>query len=59
MTRMAQVAVAGDVTEGEELQSILSTAGIESELQLEDEADALAVLVPESPPRRRRTRSRR
>ena len=48
MTRMVQVAVAGDVAEGEELQSILSTAGIESELQPEDEADALAVLVPES-----------
>jgi len=48
MTRMVQVAVAGDVTEGEELQAILSAAGIESELQAEDEADALQLLVPES-----------
>jgi hypothetical protein len=48
MTRMVQVAVAGDVAEGEELQSILSSAGIDSELQPEDEADSLALLVPES-----------
>lgn len=47
MTNMVQVAVAGDVTEGEELQAILTAAGIESELQQEDEADALQVLVPE------------
>ncbi len=48
MTRMVQVAVAGDPTEGEELQAILSSAGIESELRPEDEADALMLLVPES-----------
>jgi hypothetical protein len=48
MTRMVQVAVAGDVTEGEEIQTILASAGIESELRPEDEADALTVLVPES-----------
>ena len=48
MTRMVQLAVAGDVTEAEEWQAILGTAGIESELQAEDEADALVVLVPES-----------
>ena len=48
MTRMVQVAVAGDPTEGEELQAILSSAGIESELRPEDEADALTLLVPES-----------
>ena len=48
MSEMVQVAVAGDVTEGEEIQAILTAAGIESELQPEDEADALAVLVPES-----------
>ena len=45
---MVQVAVAGDVTEGEEIQAILTAAGIESELQPEDEADALKVLVPEA-----------
>jgi hypothetical protein len=48
MTRMVQVAVAGDVTEGEELQALLTRAGIVSELRAEDEADALQVLVPES-----------
>jgi hypothetical protein len=45
---MVQVAVAGDVTEAEEIQGILREAGIESELEQEDLADALAVLVPES-----------
>ena len=48
MTSMVQVAVAGDVTEAEEIQTILTAAGIESELKPEDEADALTVLVPES-----------
>jgi hypothetical protein len=48
MTRMVQVAVAGDVTEAEEIQGILREAGIDSELEQEDLADALAVLVPES-----------
>ena len=48
MTEMVQVVVAGDVTEGEEIQAILTAAGIESELQPEDEADALSVRVPES-----------
>lgn len=47
MTRMVQVAVAGDVTEAEELQEILREAGIEAELEPEDLADALAVFVPE------------
>ena len=47
MTEMVQVAVAGDVTEGEELQAILTAAGIDSELTPEDEADALSVRVPE------------
>jgi type III secretory pathway lipoprotein EscJ len=44
---MVQVTVAGDVTEAEEIQAILEAAGIESELEPEDEADALKVLVPE------------
>ena len=48
MTSMVQVAVVSDVTEAEEIQTILSAAGIESELKPEDEADALTVLVPES-----------
>ncbi len=33
MTRMVQVAVAGDVAEAEELQTILRAAGIEAELE--------------------------
>lgn len=48
MSGMVQATVAGDVTEAEEIQALLTAAGIESELQPEDEADALAVLVPES-----------
>ena len=41
MTRMVQVAVAGDVTEAEELESILQAAGIDTQL----EAGALVVGV--------------
>jgi hypothetical protein len=44
---MVQVAVAGDVTEAEELQEILRAAGIESELSSALD-DPLTVLVPES-----------
>jgi hypothetical protein len=48
MSRMVQVAVAGDVTEAEELQDILRNAGIDSELVAEGDDDPLTVLVPES-----------
>ena len=48
MTRMVQLAVAGDVTEGEEIQALLVAAGIDSELQAAAEDDGLSVLVPES-----------
>ena len=48
MTRMVQVAVAGDVAEGEEIQSILASAGIDSELTAAGEDDPLTVVVPES-----------
>ena len=48
MTNMVQVAVAGDVTEGEEIQSILTSAGIDCELQAAGEDEPLTVLVPES-----------
>ena len=54
MTRMVQVAMAGDVTEAEELQTILRSAGIESELESAVEHDPLGsedapqkVMVPE------------
>ena len=55
MTRMVQVAMAGDVTEAEELQAILRSAGIESELEgavehhpRETEDAPQKILVPES-----------
>jgi hypothetical protein len=47
MTRMVQLAVAGDITEAEEIQEILATAGIESELQSAQD-EPLTVFVPES-----------
>jgi hypothetical protein len=47
MTRMVQAAVAGDITEAEEIQEILRSAGIESELSSALD-DPLTVLVPES-----------
>ena len=54
MTRMVQVAVAGDVTEAEELESMLKSAGIETQLEpavdhhpREVEDAPQKVLVPE------------
>ena len=47
MTEKVRVAVAADVSEAEELQTILTEAGIEAELE-EGEDDSLAVLVPEA-----------
>jgi hypothetical protein len=55
MTRMVQVAVAGDVTEAEELESILQAAGIETQLEpavehhpAETEDAPQKVFVPET-----------
>jgi hypothetical protein len=45
MSAMVQIAVAGDVTEAEEIQAILSDAGVASELEPAEEADAIAVKV--------------
>jgi type III secretory pathway lipoprotein EscJ len=47
VNELVQAAVAGDVVDAEEIQALLTAAGIESELQQEPEADAIAVLVPE------------
>jgi type III secretory pathway lipoprotein EscJ len=47
MTGMVRVAVAGDVTEAEEIQGILRSAGIEAELG-DGEDDSVIVSVPES-----------
>jgi type III secretory pathway lipoprotein EscJ len=44
---MVQVAVAGDTTEADEIQKLLLEAGIDSKVEAEEEADALAILVPE------------
>jgi hypothetical protein len=55
MTRMVQVAVAGDVTEAEELEAILQAAGIDSQFEsavehhpAETEDAPQKVLVPET-----------
>jgi hypothetical protein len=55
VTRLVQVAVAGDVTEAEELQGLLSAAGIDSQLEpaVEHDPEAhddppLKVMVAES-----------
>ena len=55
MSRMVQLAVAGDVAEAEEIQTILRSAGIESEVEAAVEHHPTAtedapqkVLVPES-----------
>ena len=47
MSRMVQVATAGDVTEAEELQELLRNAGIEASLEPVGGEDGLQVLVPE------------
>jgi hypothetical protein len=54
MTRMVQVAVAGDVTEAEELQTILRAAGIDAALEFAVDHDPMGtedapqkVMVPE------------
>jgi hypothetical protein len=47
MTRMVQAAIAGDVTEAEELQELLRDAGIEAEISAASDDDPLTVLVPE------------
>ena len=47
MTQFVHAAVAGDVREAEEIQAILSSAGIVSQLEA-GEDDSVVVLVPES-----------
>jgi hypothetical protein len=47
MTGMVRVAVAGDVTEAEEIQEILRSAGIDAEIA-GGEDDSVTVSVPES-----------
>jgi type III secretory pathway lipoprotein EscJ len=47
VTEFVHAAVAGDVGEAEEIQEILRSAGIDSQLEA-GEDDSVAVLVPES-----------
>jgi type III secretory pathway lipoprotein EscJ len=47
MTELVRVAVAGDVTEAEEIQEILRSAGIDAQLG-DGEDDSVTVSVPES-----------
>jgi type III secretory pathway lipoprotein EscJ len=47
MTGMVRVAVAGDVTEAEEIQEILRSAGIDAELG-DGEDDSVTISVPEA-----------
>jgi butyrate kinase len=47
MTDLVRVAVAGDVTEAEEIQEILRSAGIDAQLG-DGEDDSVTVSVPES-----------
>ena len=46
MTRLVQVAVAGDVTEAEEIRDMLTSAGIDSELEMAIEHDPGALDDP-------------
>jgi hypothetical protein len=48
MSQMVHLTTADDVTEAEEIQALLAEGDVECELQPVDEADAVAVLVPES-----------
>jgi type III secretory pathway lipoprotein EscJ len=47
MSGKVQVATAGDVTEAEQLQQLLRDAGIEAEIEADDDEDGLRVLVPD------------
>ena len=47
MTRMVQLAVAGDINEAEEIQGLLTSAGIQSELESAQD-EPLTVVVPEA-----------
>ncbi len=47
MSQLVHAAVAGDIREAEEIQEILRSAGIDSELEAAED-DSLVVLVPEA-----------
>ena len=45
---MVQIALAEDAAEAEEIQALLEEAGLESEVQSDDDSDSLKVFVPEA-----------
>ena len=47
MSGMVQIALAEDATEAEEIQALLEDAGIESEVQSDDDSGSLKVFVAE------------
>jgi hypothetical protein len=47
MTGMVRVAVAGDIAEAEEIQEILRSAGIDTEIA-DGEEDSVTISVPEA-----------
>ncbi len=47
MSGMVQIALAEDATEAEEIQALLDDAGIESEVQSDEDSDSLKVFVAE------------
>lgn len=48
MNRVVQIALAEDAAEAEEIQALLEEAGLESEVQSDDDSDSLKVFVPEA-----------
>lgn len=48
MNAMVHLAIADDAAEAEEIQAVLSDAGVESELRAGEEADTVEVLVPDA-----------
>lgn len=48
MSEMVHLVIADDVTAAEEIEAVLADANIVCELQPVEEADTVAVLVPES-----------
>src|SRR5579862_4845970 len=48
MSRMVQIATAGDVTEAEQIQDLLRDAGIDAEIETAVAEDGLNVMVPEA-----------
>ena len=48
MTRMVQIALAEDAAEAEEIQALLEEAGLDSEVQPDEDSGSLKVFVSEA-----------